>query len=60
MAVLCVGAQIVGHKLAGDILRAYMDARFVADEPFVRRLEKLRALEAQEARALAVRAPSTR
>ena len=58
--VLCVGAQIVGHKLAGDILRAYLDARFVADEHFVRRLSKLRDLEAREARGLAARSPSAR
>jgi ribose 5-phosphate isomerase B len=50
--VLCVGAQIVGHKLAADIVRAYTDARFVADAHFVRRLGKLRDLELREARGL--------
>jgi len=54
--VLCVGAQIVGHKLAGDILRAYTEARFVAESHFVRRVGKLRALEMREARDLIVRA----
>jgi ribose 5-phosphate isomerase B len=58
--VLCVGAQIVGHKLAGDILRAYVEARFVADDHFVRRLDKLRELELQEARAFAAQAPEHR
>jgi ribose 5-phosphate isomerase B len=50
--VLCVGAQIVGHKLAGDILRAFTEARFVSDAHFLRRLEKLRDLELREARRL--------
>ena len=53
--VLCIGAQIVGHKLAADILRAYTEARFVADAQFVRRIEKLRELELREARELAAR-----
>jgi ribose 5-phosphate isomerase B len=53
--VLCLGAQIVGLKLAGDILRAYVEARFAGDEPFVRRLDKLRELELEEARVLAAR-----
>ena len=50
--VLCVGAQIIGHKLAGDVLRAYTEARFVGDAHFVRRLDKLRELERSEARGL--------
>lgn len=50
--VLCIGAQIVGHKLASDVLRAYTDARFVADKHFVRRLDKVRELELREARRL--------
>jgi ribose 5-phosphate isomerase B len=54
--VLCVGAQIVGHKLAGDVLRAYTEARFVGDPHFVRRLDKLRELELSEARGLTTRA----
>jgi ribose 5-phosphate isomerase B len=54
--VLCVGAQIVGHKLAGDVLRAYTEARFAGDPHFVRRLDKLRELELSEARGLTARA----
>jgi ribose 5-phosphate isomerase B len=56
--VLCVGAQIVGHKLAGDILAAYTAARFVAEEQFVRRLQKLRDLELREARGVASTPPA--
>jgi ribose 5-phosphate isomerase B len=47
--LLCLGAQIVGHKLAGDVLRAYLEARFVPDAHFVRRLGKLTDLERREA-----------
>jgi ribose 5-phosphate isomerase B len=50
--VLCVGAQIVGLKLAADVLRAYTEARFTAGESFVRRLDKVHDLELREARRL--------
>jgi ribose 5-phosphate isomerase B len=55
--VLCIGAQIVGLKLAADVLRAYTEARFTADEHFVRRIDKLRALELREARRLSGESP---
>ena len=50
--LLCIGAQIIGHKLAGDVLRAYLEARFVPDEQFVRRLGKLAEMERREAEQL--------
>ncbi len=50
--LLCLGAQIIGHKLAGDVLRAYLEARFVPDAQFVRRLAKLADLEKREAEQL--------
>ncbi len=53
--VLCVGAQVIGHKLAGDVLRAYTEALFVPDAHFARRVAKLHALELREARALVAR-----
>ncbi|MHB1162820.1 MAG: ribose 5-phosphate isomerase B [Chloroflexota bacterium] len=43
--VLCLGAQIVGEKLAYELLRAFVDARFTEEEYFRQRDVKLAALE---------------
>ena len=43
--LLCVGAWIIGIKLAEEILRAYLNARFSTDEDFRRRVRKLEELE---------------
>ncbi len=43
--LLCVGAWIVGGKLAEEILRAFLNARFSTDEDFRRRVKKLEELE---------------
>ncbi len=43
--LLCVGAWIIGIKLAEEILRAYLNARFSDDEDFRRRVKKLEELE---------------
>ncbi len=43
--LLCLGAWIIGIKLAEEILRAYLNARFSTDEDFRRRVKKLEDLE---------------
>ncbi|WP_294923666.1 ribose 5-phosphate isomerase B [uncultured Paracoccus sp.] len=43
--VMCIGAQIVGPWLARDLVQSFLDARFVQDADFVRRVEKLAQLE---------------
>lgn len=43
--VLCLGAQIIGERLAFDVLQVFLDARFSGDEHFVRRIAKLAQLE---------------
>lgn len=43
--VMCIGAQIVGPWLARDLVQSFLDARFVRNEDFVRRVEKLAQLE---------------
>ena len=43
--VLCIGAQIVGDKLAFDLLRAFLEAEHSTDEEFRRRVAKLAELE---------------
>jgi ribose 5-phosphate isomerase B len=43
--LLCMGAWIIGIKLAEEILRAFLNARFSATEEFRRRVRKLEELE---------------
>jgi ribose 5-phosphate isomerase B len=43
--LLCLGAWIIGVKLAEEILRAYLNASFSTDEDFRRRVKKLEDLE---------------
>ncbi len=45
MNVLCLGARIIGSALAGELVRAFMGARFSHEERHVRRLAKIRLLE---------------
>ena len=46
MNVLCLGARIVGIELAREIISAFLGARFSAEERHVRRLAKVKAMEA--------------
>jgi ribose 5-phosphate isomerase B len=43
--VACIGAQVIGAKVAEDCLRAFLSAEFSTEEQFRRRVEKLRELE---------------
>lgn len=47
--VLCLGAQIVGIRLVGEILQAFLGATFSTEEHFQRRVRKLGELEMREA-----------
>src|SRR5438128_11235664 len=44
--VLVLGSRVVGIKLAEDLVKAFLGARFTNEERHVRRLGKVRALEA--------------
>jgi ribose 5-phosphate isomerase B len=46
MNVLCLGSGVVGADLAVDLVRAFLAARFDGGERYVRRLEKVAAMEA--------------
>ena len=48
MNVLCLGARIIGVELAKEIVRAFLAAEFDGGERFVRRMDKIRKLEAEE------------
>ena len=46
MNVLCLGARVVGSEVAKEVLAGFLHAVFSGEERHVRRLEKIRALEA--------------
>ena len=43
--VMCIGAQIVGPWLARDLVTTFIAAEFDRSEDFLRRVEKLHAME---------------
>lgn len=45
MNVLVMGSRIIGEKLAEDVVRAFLPAKFTNEERHVRRLAKVHALE---------------
>ncbi len=45
MNVLCLGSGVVGADLAAELVRAFLGARFDGGERYVRRLEKIEAME---------------
>ena len=45
MNILCLGSEVVGAELAADLVRAFVQARFDGGERYVRRLEKIEAME---------------
>jgi ribose 5-phosphate isomerase B len=47
MNVLVLGSRVVASKLSEDLVRAYIGAKFTHEERHVRRLGKIKALEAK-------------
>jgi ribose 5-phosphate isomerase B len=45
MNVLCLGARIIGENLAKELVFAFVEAEFIQEERFVRRLNKIKLLE---------------
>src|SRR5919206_45624 len=45
MNVLCLGSEIVGGELAAELVRTFLGAKFDGGERYVRRLEKIEAME---------------
>ena len=45
MNVLCIGSEVVGQELAAELTRTFLAARFDGGERYVRRLEKIEAME---------------
>lgn len=44
--VLCLGSRVIGEALAEDLIETFIDAAFSREDRHVRRLDKIRALEA--------------
>ena len=45
MNVLCLGSEVVGPSLAGDLVSAFLGAAFDGGERYVERLRKVEAME---------------
>jgi ribose 5-phosphate isomerase B len=45
MNVLCLGSEIVGAELGGELVRAFLGAKFAGGERYVRRLQKVAHME---------------
>ena len=45
MNVLCLGSEVVGGELTAELVRTFLGARFIAEERYVRRLQKVAEME---------------
>ena len=45
MNVLCLGSEVVGAELAGELVQAFLGAQFDGSERYRKRLEKVEAME---------------
>lgn len=45
MNVICMGSRVIGEEVALEIVKSFLEARFVPEERYLRRLEKVKALE---------------
>ncbi|MDH3308290.1 MAG: ribose 5-phosphate isomerase B [Acidimicrobiia bacterium] len=44
--VLCLGARVTGEAVVMEVVAAFVGAKFIPEERYVRRLNKVKALEA--------------
>ena len=45
MNVLCLGARIIGTELAKEIVTSFLNAEFIEEKRFIRRLNKIKELD---------------
>ena len=45
MNVMCLGGQVTGYALAWELVKSFLNADFKAEEKYMRRLNKVAALE---------------
>jgi ribose 5-phosphate isomerase B len=48
MNVMCLGSRVIGHALAWELVQTFLNAEFKGVERFLRRLEKIEALEQEK------------
>lgn len=48
MNVLCIGGGIIGDSLAMEIIEAFLNAKFLEEERYIRRLDKVKKIEESE------------
>ncbi len=48
MNVLCLGSKIIGSELAKEIVNAFLNAKFIPQDRYIRRLSKIKALEEEK------------
>lgn len=48
MNILCLGGNVTGYSLAHELVRIFLNASFKGTERYVRRLEKVSALELEK------------
>jgi ribose 5-phosphate isomerase B len=47
--IMCLGGRVTGHALSWDLVRSFLKANFKGADRFIRRLNKVAALEKKEA-----------
>ncbi len=45
MNILCLGARIIGTELAKELVFSFLNAKFINEERFMRRLEKINKID---------------
>ena len=50
MNMICLGGLVVGHALAWELVKTFLQAKFRGNDRFQRRLAKIAALEHKEAK----------
>ncbi len=50
MNVICLGARVIGIELAKELIDAFLKARFIEEEKYRRRLNKVISIEAKSMR----------
>ncbi len=50
--VLCIGAQIIGDRLAKEVIETFLKSTFSTEEQFRRRVQKITEIEIESARQL--------
>lgn len=48
MNVMCIGGRVTGYSLAWELVESFLNADFKAEERFIRRLDKVSAMEKEK------------